>query len=217
MDEDKFQDDIRTYRERSWLQFRSKPYFHVYVLLAVSYLLILVFIIVGLSKVTSLSSELSEMNAEIPKRPSGLDDQLFPCGPDTRQWEYFNEKCYYFSLETAPWTRAKTRCEEKQSQLVIVNSMAEQNFLQSRTRNERYWMGLTDMDAEGVWRWLDGSDYTRGFQHWKAGEPNDDARNEDCAHLWGNGEWNDVYCTYLCYYICEKPLPGAATAHHRGA
>ncbi|XP_015283239.1 PREDICTED: hepatic lectin-like [Gekko japonicus] len=141
---------------------------------------------------------------------------LFPCGPDTRQWEYFNGKCYYFSLETAPWMRAKSRCEEKFSQLVVINSMAEQNFIQTRTRNARYWMGLTDMDAEGVWRWVDGSDYNTGFMYWKPGEPNDDGRNEDCAHLWGNGVWNDVYCTYLCYYVCEKPWPRTARAHHSG-
>nr|XP_056705563.1 hepatic lectin-like [Euleptes europaea] len=216
MDEDKAEDDIRTYTERNWHWFNSKPYFHVYVLLAISYLLILIFFVVGLSRVTSLSSKLSEVDSEIPELPAGLNDQLFPCGPDTRQWEYFNGKCYYFSLETAPWIRAHARCAEKQSQLVVINSMAEQNFIQMRTRNERYWIGLTDVDAEGVWKWVDGSDYYSGFLFWKPGEPNDDRHNEDCAHVWNNGEWNDVFCTYLCYYICEKPLPSRVRAHHSG-
>ncbi|XP_060109412.1 hepatic lectin-like [Heteronotia binoei] len=213
MDDDKAQDNIRTYTDRRWLRFSSRPYFQVYVLLAISFLLICVYFIVGLSKVSALSLGLRELNSGMPVLPTGLDDQLFPCGPDTRQWEYFNRKCYYFSLETATWMRAKTQCEEKQSQLVIINSMAEQNFLQTRTKNDRYWMGLTDMDAEGVWRWVDGSDYNTGFMYWKPGEPNDDRRIEDCAHLWSNGLWNDVYCTYPCYYICEKPMPSMTRAH----
>lgn len=42
---------------------------------------------------------------------------------------------------------------------------------------------------------------------WKEGEPNNSGNNEDCAHVWVSGKWNDVYCTYECYYVCEKPLP----------
>ncbi|XP_048343469.1 hepatic lectin-like [Sphaerodactylus townsendi] len=148
-------------------------------------------------------------------REGGL--RVFPCGPDTRQWEYFNRTCYYFSLEKLSWMQAKSRCDEQQSQLVVIKSMAEQNFIQTRTRNERYWIGLTDRDTEGVWRWVDESDYYSNFVYWKPGEPNDSLRNEDCAHVWNNGEWNDVYCTYLCYYICEKPLPSRARPHHRGS
>ncbi|XP_077185447.1 hepatic lectin-like isoform X2 [Paroedura picta] len=192
MDEDNIQDDIRIYTERRWLRFSSGSYFPVYVLLAASYLLILIYFTIGLFKV-------------------------FPCGPDTRQWEYFYGKCYYFSLETASWMQAKARCEEKLSQLVVINNTAEQNFIQTRTRNDRYWMGLTDRDREGTWRWVDGSDYNTGFMHWKPGEPNNDGHGEDCAHVWGNGEWNDVYCTYFCYYICEKPLPIRIKGHHNRA
>ncbi|KAJ6652988.1 hypothetical protein lerEdw1_010257 [Lerista edwardsae] len=162
-------------------------------------------------KVATLSSELSKIDTDFPERLSANDSLLFPCGTDTRQWEYFNGKCYYFSLDKTSWMQAKTSCQYRHSQLVIINNMAEQNFLQTRTRNERYWIGLTDLGTEGIWRWLDGSDYKRGFKYWKSEEPNDDQRNEDCAHLWIYGEWNDVYCTYPCYFVCEKPLPHSRT------
>ena len=42
---------------------------------------------------------------------------------------------------------------------------------------------------------------------WKEGEPNNRGFNEDCAHVWTSGQWNDVYCTFECYFVCEKPLP----------
>uniref|UniRef100_A0A8C5WRV9 C-type lectin domain-containing protein n=1 Tax=Laticauda laticaudata TaxID=8630 RepID=A0A8C5WRV9_LATLA len=90
---------------------------------------------------------------------------------------------------------------------LVVYPVLLQNFLQTRARNARHWLGLTDIDIEGEWKWVDGSSYRNGFRYWKRGEPNNDLSNEDCAHLWGNGEWNDVFCTYSCYYICEKPLP----------
>uniref|UniRef100_A0A8D0L511 C-type lectin domain-containing protein n=1 Tax=Sphenodon punctatus TaxID=8508 RepID=A0A8D0L511_SPHPU len=83
--------------------------------------------------------------------------------PKFREWEYFDGKCYYFSLEVVTWQTAKSKCEEDHSQLVVINSNAEQNFIQTRTRNERYWLGLSDLDTEGEWRWVDETDYRTSF------------------------------------------------------
>ncbi|KAG8129703.1 putative Hepatic lectin protein [Naja naja] len=82
--------------------------------------------------------------------------KVFPCGADNRQWEYFGGKCYFFSLKTIPWHEAMADCERRQSRLVIIDSLAKQNFIQTRTRNERYWIGLHDQHREGDWKWLDG-------------------------------------------------------------
>ncbi|KAJ6652990.1 hypothetical protein lerEdw1_010259 [Lerista edwardsae] len=145
--------------------------------------------------------------------PSGRDFYLFPCGHDTRQWEYFNQKCYYFSLQKVSWHQAKAQCEEQKSQLVVINDLAEQNFLVSRTKNEVFWIGLDDTRREGHWQWVDGSNYVTGFKSWKEGEPNNyQNRNEDCVQVRMNGEWNDNTCTSNSFYICEKPLPRTAMA-----
>ncbi|KAJ7317612.1 hypothetical protein JRQ81_003774 [Phrynocephalus forsythii] len=206
MEEEKQEGDFRTYKERNWLSYTQRSDFSIYALLAVSLLLSTIFLIVAVSKAVALSSEWTELYAELPKKMVGHDFDLFPCDPNTRQWEYFDGKCYFFSLEKTSWTEARAQCEKRASQLVTIETMAEQNFLQTRTRNERYWIGLTDRIIEGHWQWLDGRDEQTGFTFWKRGEPNDDHLGEDCAHIWNYGEWNDVYCTYPCYYICEKPL-----------
>ncbi|ETE68952.1 hypothetical protein L345_05251, partial [Ophiophagus hannah] len=139
--------------------------------------------------------------------------KVFPCGADTRQWEYFGGKCYFFSLKTIPWHEAKADCERRQSQLVIIDSLAKQNFIQTRTRNERYWIGLHDQHSEGDWKWLDGSNYRNGFQNWKEGEPNTyQGREEDCGQVWVNGEWNDYICSSDSFYVCEKPRPSTPKA-----
>ncbi|KAJ7317610.1 hypothetical protein JRQ81_003772 [Phrynocephalus forsythii] len=133
--------------------------------------------------------------------------EVFPCGSRRREWEYFHGGCYYFATKQVIWQTAKMHCEEKNSSLVVIQDNPEQNFLQSRTRGERYWIGLTDIDAEGEWRWIDGTNYRANFKNWKPGQPSDYNRNEDCAEISALGEWNDENCNTQNFYICEKPLP----------
>ncbi|XP_026529623.1 hepatic lectin-like [Notechis scutatus] len=204
MDEEKFADNFRTYKGGRNLIPRS--YYPIYALLGISYLLILIGYVVTFSKVSTISSELNQMTVNFSKDHYGHDFHLFPCGADTRQWEYFGGKCYFFSLKTIPWHAAKVDCENKQSQLVVIDSLAKQNFIQTRTRNERFWIGLHDQLTEGEWKWLDGSNYRNGFQNWKEGEPNTYlGREEDCGQVWINGEWNDYICSSESFYVCEKP------------
>ena len=66
-----------------------------------------------------------------PARPPAIPPPIplspvFPCGPGSREWEYFDGKCYYFSLTRTSWYKARADCEEMHSQLVIINSYAEQ-------------------------------------------------------------------------------------------
>nr|XP_025036734.1 hepatic lectin-like isoform X4 [Pelodiscus sinensis] len=207
MDMERLQDELRMFKDRHFPQQRLRSSLTVYVLLALSYLLIIILFVVSLSRVSVLSSQLSELRSELKQNHSSNEFKLFPCGSEAREWEYFSGKCYYFSLRVTSWQTAKALCEEKHAQLAIINSHAKQNFIMYRTRDKRFWIGLSDQNAEGEWKWIDGSDSTAGFTYWKEGEPSDSNHNEDCAHVWTYGEWNDVHCTYECYYICEKPVP----------
>uniref|UniRef100_A0A493SUN0 C-type lectin domain-containing protein n=2 Tax=Anas platyrhynchos TaxID=8839 RepID=A0A493SUN0_ANAPP len=174
-----------------------RSFLTIYLLLALSFLLMITLFAVSLSRGTK--APLSGWSFHV--------NSLFPCGPEAREWEYFDGKCYYFSIDRMSWYKAKTQCEEMHSRLAIINSFAKQNFVMFRTRNERFWIGLTDGNSEGEWEWIDGTDYKSTFTFWKEGEPNNSGNNEDCAHVWTSGQWNDVYCTFECYYLCEKPVP----------
>uniref|UniRef100_A0A8C8SET3 C-type lectin domain-containing protein n=1 Tax=Pelusios castaneus TaxID=367368 RepID=A0A8C8SET3_9SAUR len=207
MDKERLQDELHTFKDRIFLQQKLSPTLKIYVLLVLCYLLSIILFVVSLSRVSMVSSQLNELHNELKQNHSSNNLKLFPCGPETPEWTYFSGKCYYFSLRKTSWQKAKVLCEEEHSHLAVISSRAKQNFVMYRTRNERFWIGLSDQNHEGEWKWIDGTDYTTTFTFWKEGEPNDSGLNEDCAHIWIYGEWNDVHCTYECYYICEKPAP----------
>ncbi|XP_042303972.1 hepatic lectin-like isoform X2 [Sceloporus undulatus] len=149
-----------------------------------------------------ISSEVKKVHEQLP-----MKEGLFPCGSQSREWEYFHGRCYFFSTQKVVWHIAKDHCEEKNSTLVVVHNVAEQNFLQLQTKGERYWIGLNDLKAEGEWRWVDGTNYRTSFKNWKMGQPTDYERNEDCAEISVSGEWNDENCNRDNFYVCERPLP----------
>ncbi|XP_005534480.1 PREDICTED: hepatic lectin-like [Pseudopodoces humilis] len=200
MDEQELQDDLRVFPGRSVLPPPLRSFPAVYLALALSSLLLLLLSALALARVSSISSQLQQ---ELPGwNFSDRDSFLFPCGPDSREWEYFAGNCYYFSLARLSWGRARERCRERRAQLVVIGSFPGQQFLMSRTRNERFWIGLTDENSEGKWEWVDGSDYGSAFTFWGDGEPNDSGSNEGCAHL-----WLSVRCSFQGFFICERPLP----------
>ncbi|XP_031755236.1 CD209 antigen-like protein E isoform X3 [Xenopus tropicalis] len=127
-------------------------------------------------------------------------------------WHLLGESCYYFSVTSSDWFKARAFCKTKESDLVVISTAFEQTAINNIIKAKgleltRFWIGLTDMNSEGTWEWLDGTNYNTAFKFWRAGEPNDAGGNEDCAHIRTNGEWNDVHCTYAeCNAICEKKL-----------
>nr|XP_019601721.1 PREDICTED: C-type lectin domain family 17, member A isoform X1 [Rhinolophus sinicus] len=117
-------------------------------------------------------------------------------------WILFEGTCYYFSTSTKSWDEARKFCQENYSHLVIISSLAEQNFVSKAHRSPRvHWLGLTDRGQEGDWRWLDESPLTLSF--WGPDEPNN-IYDEDCASMNKGGTWNDLPCNKVLYWICER-------------
>ncbi|XP_075049902.1 hepatic lectin-like [Mixophyes fleayi] len=209
------------YSATRWYYFyRQKPEWISYGLLMILYVLILALFITVFSgsTATSLSqSTVSKTEVDAFKNKviqvSSLIDQLKtsvkkkPCEVG---WLHFDDSCYYLSLVKSNWQKARDGCIKKEADLAVITSEREQIFLNAKSNAgviRRFWIGLHDIDEEGAWTWVDGSNYETSYKFWKEGEPNDHLEGEDCGHMWTNGEWNDVPCTYdQCYAICEKKL-----------
>ncbi|XP_003281112.2 CD209 antigen isoform X4 [Nomascus leucogenys] len=127
------------------------------------------------------------------------------CRPCPWEWTFFQGNCYFMSNSQRDWHDSITACQEVGAQLVVIKSAEEQNFLQLQSsRSNRFtWMGLSDLNQEGTWQWVDGSPLSPSFkQYWNRGEPNN-IGEEDCAEFSGNG-WNDDKCNLAKFWICKK-------------
>ncbi|XP_070691453.1 CD209 antigen-like protein C [Pempheris klunzingeri] len=118
-------------------------------------------------------------------------------------WVKFNNKCYYVSPNRAAktWEMSRKDCQERGADLVIITTKAELDFV--KKHYDVAWIGLSDKQQEGKWKWVDGSDL-EGAGFWQEGEPNDHNSNEDCVEVSRTASaWNDASCDTKFSWICE--------------
>ncbi|KAM4677947.1 CD209 antigen-like protein C isoform 2-T2 [Discoglossus pictus] len=155
-----------------------------------------------ISEINDLRNNVSELASKVNQLEKHSNMPL--CDHD---WVSFGGSCYYFSYTKANWNTSRYFCLEKKSDLAVINSEEEQSFLQAKKIYQDYWIGLSDTKSEGVWKWVDGTDYETSYKYWNFGEPNDHANNEDCAHVERSGKWNDRICTHNeIVGVCEKKI-----------
>ncbi|KAL3056018.1 hypothetical protein OYC64_018677 [Pagothenia borchgrevinki] len=150
--------------------------------------------------VNQLKANLTKKTREVDRLQS-LMDKAKTC---PEGWRMFGCSCYLFSTEEASWEQSRQNCRARGAHLVIVDSNEEQDFITSMTKKDT-WIGLSDREEEGTWKWVDGSPLTLTF--WKGGEPNNGAggSEEDCAYIYSNKNvWNDAFCSVDLLWMCEK-------------
>ncbi|XP_040197918.1 asialoglycoprotein receptor 2-like [Rana temporaria] len=124
-------------------------------------------------------------------------------------WIHYGLSCYYVPSNVKTWNASKKDCEDKQAHLMVVNSEEEMDFLRRIANKQYLWIGLTD--ADGTWRWVDGTPYDITPKFWGKNQP-DNWMNphlggtEDCAALIPSNYWNDGHCNEIMKYVCEKKM-----------
>uniref|UniRef100_A0A3B3Z9J7 C-type lectin domain-containing protein n=1 Tax=Periophthalmus magnuspinnatus TaxID=409849 RepID=A0A3B3Z9J7_9GOBI len=121
------------------------------------------------------------------------------CKKCAEGWTLFQSKCYYFSSRTLSWSSSRAWCQTHRADLVIINSEEEQ--VQMDQTNTRLWIGMSDIEQEGDWRWVDGRQVTSN--DWTS----EDIEGEDCGHVDTSEEvlqaWMDGSCKISYRWICE--------------
>ncbi|MED6259464.1 hypothetical protein ATANTOWER_023388, partial [Ataeniobius toweri] len=119
-------------------------------------------------------------------------------------WMLFSGSVYYVSSTKKTWQESRTFCQSKGADLMIINSKEEQDFA---NKLQKYmWIGLTDLETEGTWKWVDGSPLATSY--WSDGEPNGKT-TENCGNIKTFTQarsWNDELCSHSLNWICEKRL-----------
>ncbi|XP_048038216.1 C-type lectin domain family 4 member E-like [Megalobrama amblycephala] len=114
-------------------------------------------------------------------------------------WIYYQSCLYFISSEKKNWIESRRYCTERGADLIIINNREEHEFVKKRF--DDFWIGLTDSDVEGRWKWVDGTNMTSGF--WVDRQPDNYNDDEDCASTYSPG-WNDYHCSGALKWICEK-------------
>ncbi|XP_067290307.1 C-type lectin domain family 4 member A-like [Pseudorasbora parva] len=78
----------------------------------------------------------------------------------TDKWKCYQSSLYIISTEEKSWTESRQDCTARGADLIIINNKEEQDFVKNISDGTSVWIGLTDRDVEGRWKWVDGSSLT---------------------------------------------------------
>ncbi len=117
----------------------------------------------------------------------------------------------YAAIPVQTWREAQGRAANLGGRLVTVDNAAEQAWLvETFGGSEPRWIGLTDANTEGAWRWAGGEAVS--YENWAADEPNDmyDGEHFGVMNWRAPGAWNDMNAASAAYAgvrsaIIERP------------
>ncbi|KAH3854057.1 hypothetical protein DPMN_096596 [Dreissena polymorpha] len=132
-------------------------------------------------------------------------------------WIVFEGSCYLFADEAnVSWTEAINFCQShrhahRNAHLVTVETRAEDMFIKDTARRlfkselgtrNSFWMGASDLEVEGPWRWYPNHQMLNYTSFYSVAESH--TPDQDCLILWGafNMGWGDYYCALQIHAIC---------------
>nr|XP_009303575.2 CD209 antigen-like protein C [Danio rerio] len=131
-----------------------------------------------------------------------VENNLQECRNKLDGWFNYQSSFYFISSEKKNWSESTRNCRDRGADLIIINNKEEQDFVKKISGGDVVWIGLSDSDEEGSWKWVDDPSMTSGFRFWGTFEPNG-KRGENCAVSRSSG-WADYPCNNYFQWICEK-------------
>ncbi|KAF1374928.1 hypothetical protein PFLUV_G00234130 [Perca fluviatilis] len=143
------------------------------------------------------------------------------CGRCRSGWVLLNTSCYFHSLSASDslknWQDSRADCIRRGADLVVIDNLEEQvNLFEYLPKSNHIgpwwskpgsiWIGLTDIQTERTWVWVNNVTQQDGG-YWIKGEPNNfGPSGEDCAALMNinpRATWFDGNCQVNREWLCE--------------
>ncbi|XP_003450639.1 C-type lectin domain family 4 member E [Oreochromis niloticus] len=128
-------------------------------------------------------------------------------------WLHIGNQCYYFSNDRLDWVKSRDSCEEMGSHLTILHTVEQHDALAKEAKRiggfyYHYWIGLSDIETEGEWRWVDNTTLEHKYWDQVSSEPDNHhtggEHGEDCGTLDSHSKtWFDVPCDHIYKRICQ--------------
>ncbi|XP_041857538.1 C-type lectin domain family 10 member A-like isoform X2 [Melanotaenia boesemani] len=111
-----------------------------------------------------LKANLSKLTEELNKlKHLSTQKKTCPAG-----WKMFSCSCYLFSTTSGSWDQGREGCRGRGADLVVIDNDEEQEFL-TKFAKGKCWIGLSDKETEGTWKWVDGTNLT--LTNWDTNQP----------------------------------------------
>ena len=125
----------------------------------------------------------------------------------------FNNQKVYVLLGNSDltWQEAESSAQSLGGHLVTINDAVENHWIVDNFGTEAIWIGLNDVDHEGVFQWSSGEEVT--YTSWADFEPNNYLGNQDYAYInYRNhpGIWDDSSGDQRIWGLAEIDFSGNA-------
>ncbi|MBU7443559.1 C-type lectin domain-containing protein, partial [Paraburkholderia fungorum] len=132
------------------------------------------------------------------------------CPPN---WFQVEDHCFLIHTDKKEWLESVNNCTAEGGHLAILTTRAEHEAVEKESRRlglfyKNFWIGLTDSENEGEWKWVDNSTLTNPFWNKLESEPDNNEsggpQGEDCAVVDSHSQtWYDVPCTFSYPRLCQ--------------
>ncbi|XP_037782337.1 C-type lectin domain family 4 member M-like [Penaeus monodon] len=123
------------------------------------------------------------------------------------------DECFFVSNFKLDWHEARLHCLGMGADLAMHTQLhALKTFvIQESFRAGSLWIGSTDEDIEGEWKWLDGEPIDEGL--WAGGNPDSKKGNQHCLIMavQQTPSLRNVACSLPSYFACHYKLEGEET------
>lgn len=114
-------------------------------------------------------------------------------------WRFYGGRSYCFSNQKLSWQNSKEHCDQMNARLVEIQSAEENQWIISMMPNWCHWIGLTDLNSEGVWLWNHSRTNNSLWDNFNMY----DSSSCDCGMICPN-----YWCNWVCWskynFICER-------------